>query len=341
MRYLRHVLRRIGNALIVLIGLSIVIFLISRVIPGDPARMALGPYATEEQVQHLRSEMGLDRPLVTQYAHYVSDLLHGDFGQSLVSERNVRLDLAAHLPATAELIVVTTLWVVLLGIPLGALSAVKKDTWVDHAIRAFTFTAVVTPGFIVGLAFQLLFGYGLNWLPVTGQLSPGVLPPVRVTGFLLLDSTLAGNWMLFRDALTHILLPSLALSFAGVGQTIRITRSSMLDVENRDFIQVVRSYGVPERLVTFKYLLKPAFIPTLQVIGLTFASLFGNAFLIENVFSWPGMAKYGVTALLKKDVNALMGVVMVIGTAFLAMNLLVDLLMGFFDPRLRLKEASR
>ncbi|MDI6871174.1 MAG: ABC transporter permease [Bacillota bacterium] len=341
MRYLTHVFRRTGNALIVLVGLSIVIFLISRVLPGDPARMALGPYATEEQVRHLRSEMGLDRPLVVQYVRYVSNLLRGDFGKSLVSERNVRLDLEAHLPATAELIVVTTLWIVLLGIPLGALSAVKKDTWIDHAIKAFTFTAVVTPGFIVGIAFQLLFGYGLDWLPVTGRLSPGVLPPERVTGFLLVDSALARDWPLFRDALIHILLPSLALSFAGMGQTIRITRSSMLDVENRDFIQVVRSYGVPERLVMFKYMLKPAFIPTLQVIGLTFASLFGNAFLIENVFSWPGMAKYGVTALLKKDLNALIGVVLVIGTAFLVVNLVVDVLMGFLDPRLRLKGAAR
>ncbi|MEW5866837.1 MAG: ABC transporter permease [Bacillota bacterium] len=340
MHYVAYLARRALYSLIVLLGLSVVIFLISRVLPGDPARMALGPYATQEQVRRLQIEMGLDRPLPAQYGRYLVNLVHGNFGKSFISERDVRLDLAEHLPATTELITVTILWVIVLGIPLGALAAVNKDTWIDNAIKVFSSAAVVTPGFIVGLAFQLVFGYGLGWFPVTGRLSSHMVVPELASGFLLVDSLRAGNWSLLKDACSHMLLPSLALSFAGVGQTIRITRSSMLEIENKDFIQVARSYGVPDHLVTFKYILKPAFIPTLQVIGLTFASLFGNAFLIENVFSWPGMAKYGVTALLKKDLNALMGVVLVIGAAFVTVNLVVDMLMGVFDPRIRLKASQ-
>ena len=340
LRYVEYMLRKGINSAIVLLGLSILIFGISRILPGDPARMSLGPYATQEQVDQLRTEMGLEKPLPVQYGRYLANLFHGDFGKSFVSERNVRLDLASHLPATAELVIVTVFWVAVFGVPLGAIGAVNKDTWIDNTIKAFSFAAVVTPGFIVGLAFQLVFGYGLSWLPVTGRLSPHMAAANYATGFLLLDSFAARDWALFGDAWRHIILPSLALSFAGIGQVIRITRSSMLDVENRDFIQVVRSYGVPDHIVTFRYILKPAFVPTLQVIGLTLASLFGNAFLIENVFSWPGMAKYGVTALMKKDLNALVGVVLIIGTVFVVVNLVVDVLMGLVDPRIRLKGAK-
>lgn len=337
MQYILFLLRRAAHSILVLLGLSIIIFIISRVMPGDPARMALGPYATQEQVAALRQEMGLDLPLWTQYVRYMSNLIQGQFGKSLISERDVRLDLAHHLPATLELIMMTMFWVVVIGIPLGALSAVKKDTAFDNLTRGFSFTAVVIPGFLVGIGFQLLFGYWLDWFPITGRLSPGTVVTQKITGLYLIDALILRDWHLFFDALKHILLPSLALSMAGIGQVIRITRSSMLEIETQDHVQVVRSYGVPNLLVTFKYILKPAFIPTLNILGLLSASLLGNAFLVESVFSWPGVAKYGVNAMLQKDINGLVGVVLLIGLGFLLANLIVDMIIGLLDPRIRLK----
>lgn len=334
---MRYLGRRMLQALPVLIGLSLIIFIISRVVPGDPARMALGPFAHQEQVEALRRSMGLDRPLPIQYFNYLRGILQGDFGESLVSYRNVRLDLGHYLPATAELVTVTILWVFLIGVPLGALSAERRGQRLDTVVKGFSFAAVVIPAFIIGIALQLIFGYWLNWLPVTGRLDPATAVPPRITGFLLIDSLLAGDLAAFGDTVLHLILPSLSLACAGIGQVIRITRNSMLEIGHKDYIAAALATGFPSWLVTFRYRLKPAFVPTLQIGGLTFASLFGNAFLVEMVFAWPGMAKYGINALLQKDINAIVGVVLVIGAAFVVTNLVTDLLAGFVDPRIRLR----
>lgn len=336
MHYIQYILRRLLYSLVVLLGLSIIIFFLARILPGEPARMALGPFASEEQVMELRAEMGLDKSLPEQYVRYLSNIFRGDFGRSLVSERNVILDIRYYFPATLELIIFTLFWVIIIGIPLGVISAVNQRTTLDGAIKAFSFAAVVTPGFIIGITFQLIFGYVLNVMPITGRLSPMLDPPARVTGMLVIDSILSGNSATLMSALQHLMLPSLALSAAGIGQVLRITRSSMIETEGKDFITVMRSYGVPDNIINFRYMLKPSFIPTLNVAGLTFASLFGNAFLIEMVFSWSGMAKYGINSLLKKDINALVGVVLIIGVIFLLTNLIIDVAMGIFDPRIRL-----
>lgn len=332
-----YLLRRLVHSLVVLLGLSIIIFIISRVLPGDPARMALGPFATADSVEALRRSMGLDQPLVVQYFAYMTNLFQGDFGRSLVSQRNVLLDLQYYLPGTLELIFCTIFWVLILGVPIGVLAAANRDDTIDNLLKGVTFAAVVTPGFIVGIAFQLIFGYWLDILPITGRLSPALTAPPRWTGLLLVDSAAIGDWRVFGDALRHLFLPSLALASAGIGQIARITRTSMLEVENQDHISVLRSYGVPDQIISFVYMLKPSFLPTLNVTGMTFASLLGNAFLIEMVFSWSGIAKYGINALMRSDINALMGVVLLIGAAFLLTNFVVDLLMGLIDPRIRLK----
>jgi peptide/nickel transport system permease protein len=337
MKYWQYLVRRLLGGVVSLLGLSVIIFAVSRVIPGNPARMALGPLATDEQVQELAREMGLTQPLPLQYVDYMRGLLVGELGQSLETKRAVTTDIVQYLPATLELITVAMLFTVVFGIPLGVVAAQNKDGMTDNATRLVSFFSVSVPGFFIAIMFQLVFGYLLEWLPITGRLGSQYASQVPyVTGFLLVDTAVAGHLGAHLDAWAHILLPALSLSLAGMGQVMRITRSSMIDVTGKDFVEAERSFGLPEWLVTYKYTLKNAIIPSLTILGLLYASLLGNAFLIELVFSWPGLASYGVTAVMNNDFNAVVGVTMTIGVAFVLINFLVDVLLGRVDPRIRL-----
>lgn len=327
-------------SILVLVGLSVLIFIIARILPGDPARLALGPFASQEMVARLRHQMGMDQPLYLQYVAYVRGIFHGDLGLSFQTRRSVSLDIAHYLPATFELVLVAIIWVLIIGVPFGVLAGRYKDSWLDNISRVVAFVGVAVPPFVVGLIGQLIFSYGLGILPTTGRLSLLTpMPPAR-TGLLILDSLIAGNFSAFGDALIHILLPSLAIAMTGIGQITRLTRGSVSDVLGKDYIEAARAFGIPNRYVTFKYMLKPSFIPPLTILGLTFASELGNAFLVEQVFSWPGMAKYGIQAILRKDFNAIMGVILIIGLAFVAVNFIVDVLAGYVDPRIRIQEES-
>lgn len=327
-------------SILVLVGLSVLIFIIARILPGDPARLALGPFASQEMVARLRHQMGMDQPLYLQYVAYVRGIFHGDLGLSFQTRRSVSLDIAHYLPATFELVLVAIIWVLIIGVPFGVLAGRYKDSWLDNISRVVAFVGVAVPPFVVGLIGQLIFSYSLGILPTTGRLSLLTpMPPAR-TGLLILDSLIAGNFSAFGDALIHILLPSLAIAMTGIGQITRLTRGSVSDVLGKDYIEAARAFGIPNRYVTFKYMLKPSFIPPLTILGLTFASELGNAFLVEQVFSWPGMAKYGIQAILRKDFNAIMGVILIIGLAFVAVNFIVDVLAGYVDPRIRIQEES-
>ncbi|RDZ62521.1 peptide ABC transporter [Haloferax sp. Atlit-12N] len=337
MKYWQYLVRRLAGILVSLIGLSIIIFTTSRVLPGNPARMALGALASEEQVQALAAEMGLNKPIPLQYLDYMRGLLVGDLGTSLETKRAVSTDIVYYLPATLELITVSMFLTIVIGIPLGVIAAQNKDGFADNATRLVAFFSVSVPGFFIAIMFQLIFGYLLEWLPITGRLGSEFGSGVsRFTGFLLVDTLLSGNLAAHVDAWAHIILPALALSLAGIGQVMRITRSSMIDVKDQDYVEAERGFGLPSWLVTYKYTLKNAFIPTLTILGLLYASLLGNAFLIELVYSWPGLASYGVTAVLNNDFNAVVGVTMTIGVAFVSINFLVDVLLGRVDPRIRL-----
>ncbi|MFO7546777.1 MAG: ABC transporter permease [Trueperaceae bacterium] len=339
MEYTSLILRRLGWSVVVLAGLSVVVFVIARMVPGDPARMALGPTASAEQVQQLRREMGLDRPLVVQYGRYLSGLLRGDLGSSLLTRRPVTRDLAQAFPATLELVVATILLTTLLGLPFGVLAARNKDGWFDGVARIVSLLGVVTPAFFLALLLQLLVGYNVPGIPVTGRLAADLRFSADVTGFMTIDALLAGRLDVFADALRHLLLPTIALSAASIGQIMRITRSSMIDVSRKDYVEAERAFGLPGWLVTFKYMLRPSSIPTITILGLEFASLLGNAFLVEMVFSLPGMASYGVRAILQNDFNAVMGTVLVTGLFFVVVNVAVDVLLGIIDPRIRLRGA--
>jgi ABC-type dipeptide/oligopeptide/nickel transport system permease component len=338
MKFSHFLLQRFLHSLLVLLGISLLIFIIARMLPGDPARLALGPFAKQEQVENLRHKMGMDKPLYLQYVGFIKGILHGDLGLSFQTRRSVSLDIKHYLPATIELVVVAIVWVLILGVPFGVLAGRYKDRWLDNMSRVLAFIGVAVPPFVVGLIGQLIFSYSLGILPTTGRLSLLMPPPPNRTGLLLLDSLIAGNFIAFGDAFKHIILPSFAIAMTGIGQITRLTRGSVSDVLGKDYIEAARAFGIPKRYITFKYMLKPSFIAPLTVLGLTFASELANAFLVEQVFGWPGMAKYGIQAILRKDFNAIMGVVLIVGLAFVVVNFIVDILAGYIDPRIRIQE---
>lgn len=337
MEFLGFLARRLAWSLLVLVGLSVVIFVIARVVPGDPARMALGPRASAEQVADLQQKLGLNLPLYQQYGLFVGGLAHGELGQSLLTERSVNLDIRKTFPATLELVLATVIIAFVLGVPLGVAAARWKDRWPDNLVRAFAIVAAVMPTFFIALLLQVLAGYVLQILPTTGRLPTGTKFDADITGLLVVDGLLTGHFTVVFEALRHLLLPALALSLATMGQMARITRASMIDVSRQDYIEAARAFGVPDRVRLFKYQLRPAFVPPLTIMGLEFASLIGGAFVVELIFSWPGMAAYGIRAITQKDLNAIMGVVMVSGLFFVLVNLLIDVLVGVVDPRIRIR----
>jgi peptide/nickel transport system permease protein len=339
--FLVYLGRRLLASIGVLVGVSILIFVIARVIPGDPARIALGPMASQESVANLRAELYLDRPLPLQYLEFVRRLSQGDLGMSLYTRRAVTTDLAEFFPATLELVIAGGLLMVLLGLPLGVLAARYRNRWPDNVARVVAILGVVTPNFVWAIFLVLLFAYWVAVLPVAGQQGDTFLLPPRATGFLMLDSMLAGQWATFWDALRHLVLPAAALAFAGVGQTARLTRANMLDSYGKPYIEMARAFGLSEMQIATKYALRPAMIPTLTILGLDFAAMLGGAFLIEAVFNWPGMAKYAVQAILHKDLNAIVGTTLVVAVFFLVVNIIVDLIVGYVNPRIRFREEAR
>lgn len=333
------ILNRLGAFVLVMIALSIMIFVLARVVPGDPARMALGPAATQEQVDALRGEMGLDKPLAVQYLDYIGNALHGDLGFSLVSQRPVTTDLAQTVPATVELVLVSVIFMFAVAIPLGVITAHYRDRPLDHIGRILSLTGVTIPSFLFAITLQLLAARFVFGWPIIGRIDHALGWQGGPTGFLLIDGTLVGRFDVVLDALKHLALPAFALSMAGIGQITRITRSSMIENQRKDHVLTLQSFGVPERVIIFRYLLKLSSIAPLTIMGLEFASLIGNAFVIEMVFAWGGFASYGLNSILQKDLNAVTAVVLVAGLFFIVANLIVDVLISIIDPRLRRKEA--
>lgn len=338
MGFRSYLLRRAILMIPVFFGLTIFIFLLARVLPGDPARMALGPRATDEAVAELRRQMGLDEPILTQYVNYMIGLFQGDMGIALTTNRNVLDDIVFFFPATLELVVAGMVIAVVFGIPLGIIAALNKDRLGDNISRLIAFFGVSMPVFWAAILIQLLIAFHLGLLPSSGRL--GVDAPTRHTGLLIVDSLIALDFTALRSAIAHLLLPAVSLALAPMADVARMTRSSFIEEYNEDYVRALETHGLPGRLIAYKYVLKASFASTLTIIGLDFGFLIGGAFLVEIVFSWPGLARYGVRAILENDINAIMGVVLVIGAVFIVINFVVDLLYGFLDPRVRYGEAG-
>ncbi len=339
MRLLSFLARRIFQSIFVLFGLSILIFFIARVMPGDPARVAVGARAPQWVVDRLREQMHLNDPLLVQYWYWLTDALHGDFGISLVTRRGVAEDIREFFPASLELALFALTITGVVGISLGMLSARHKDKLIDNVVRVLSYMGVVTPSFVFAILFLLLFGYVLNLLPTIGRLSDGVARPPTVTGFMTIDTLLARDLNAFLDALKHLILPALALAMGSLAQEARITRATMSDNLTKDYIAAERALGIPERMVMGRFLLKPSLIPTVSIMGLDFAGTLSNAFLVELIFVWPGLSRYGMNAILRKDLNAISGVILMLGVVFIVVNILVDIIVAQLDPRIRLRAA--
>jgi peptide/nickel transport system permease protein len=335
MPILSYVLKRLLYLVPVLLGVTLLVFVISHAIPGDPARMMAGQKASHEAVENLRRSMGLDRPLPEQYATYLLGLLRGDLGFSIRNQRPVVEDLQDFFPATLELSLVSMLLCVSVGLPLGIISAVRRNRPIDHASRVFSVFGVSMPVFWLGLMLLLLFYRTLGWLPGSGRLDIHTDPPAQVTGLYLIDTLVEGSLGKFGDALRHILMPAFCLSYVYLAIITRIVRSSMISVMGLDFITTARANGISEAAIILKHCLKNSLIPTVTITGLSIGELLGGAILTETIFNWPGMGKYVVDSVNFLDFPAMMGFTLVVALAYVLINLAVDVLYAFLDPQIR------
>ena len=329
-----YILRRVVALIPVLLGISIIVFLLLRLTPGDPATVMLGERATPEKVAALRAQLGLDRPIYVQYAEYMGRLLHGDLGRSIVSNDPVADELGNRFPATAELVVFAMFWGLLIGIPTGVISALKRNSFVDLASMVLALVGVSMPIFWLGLMAIYLFAVWLHLLPPSGQIDL-TIPFQRSTNFYLIDAVLSGNWPAALSVLRHLLLPSLVLSTVTIPILARLTRSAMLEVLGQDYIRTARAKGLRARAVVVRHALRNALLPVVTVIGLQVGSLLGGAILTETIFAWPGMGLWMYQAILNRDYPIVQAGVLVAALIFVLINLLVDLSYSLLDPRIQ------
>lgn len=321
--------------ILVLVGLSILVFVLVRVMPGDTARMALGARASEAAVESLREEMHLNDPYIKQYMYWLLDIIHGDFGISIISKRPVLEDIKAYMPATIELALLASLITAAFGLILGVFATKYNEKWQDIIVRIGSYIGIVAPAFLWAVLAILLFGYKFPILPIQGRISAGMAPPDAITGFYIIDYLLDGNLAGVLDTFKHLIMPAVVLSFAGISQEARITRGSMVDNLDKPYAAAERAYGIPERKILFKYLLKPSLNATISVLAMDIATLFGGSFLVEKVFNYPGLSRYGLQAMLNKDVFAISAVVLYTGVLFIVFNFFTDILIGVIDPRVK------
>lgn len=319
----------------VIFGLTILTFTITHLVPGDPALLAAGPQATQEMVDQIRVEFGMDKPIPIQYVNYVEGLVKGDWGKSVLSRRPVTKDLRVFWPATLELVLAAMTIAIILGIPLGVISAVKHDSWTDHASRIYSLMGVSLPSFWLALLLQWFVALRFGWLPIGGRLDTTMGAPDHITGLYVIDGLFTGNFGAMADALKHLFLPAFTLSMSPLATITRMTRSSMLEVLSEDYIRTARAKGLRERTVLFRHALRNSFMPTLTMIGLSFGWLMGGSVLVETIFDWPGIGLYAVKSALTLDFMPIMGIALIYGIVFSLINVAVDLLYAFFDPRIR------
>lgn len=334
MSWLTLARKRLIGMVWVVLGVTLITFIISHLIPGDPARLIAGERATDEIVAAIRSRLGLNLPLYQQYWNYMVALAQGDLGTSIRTSRPVLEDIAAFFPATLELALVALLLATLVGIPLGVLSAVYRNRPIDHFVRTISVTGISTPAFWLGLGLIIVFYGKLGWLPGGGRLAQGMAPPPDVTGLYLVDSLLAGDMATFRSALHHILLPAITLGFVHLGVVARQIRSAMLEQLGEDYVRTARAYGLTPWSVVLRHALPNALIPSVTVLGLALGDLLYGAVLTETVFGWPGMGAYVVDSIQALDFPAVMGFAVVVSVAYVILNFLVDLAYRWIDPRI-------
>ncbi|QDL93857.1 ABC transporter permease (plasmid) [Paroceanicella profunda] len=331
MRRIEIILSRLLWLIPTLIGLIVVVFFIANVVPTDPARIIAGENATTEQVEALRTELGFDEPLYVRLGIYVRDLATGNMGRSLYTQRPIADDLAHRLPATLELTFAATLIAIGLGIPLGVVSAIRRNTMTDQVLRVLSVSGLAIASFWLAMELQMLFSTRWGLTPLNGRISG--FGPDEITGFFVLDSLLTWDMESLGDALLHLLLPAVTLALPAAATILRFTRAGVLEVITSNFVLYETAMGLPRGLIIWKYVLRNALISTVTQIGLIFGVLFSGAVVVEAVFDWPGLGTYAVQSILQSDNKAILGFTILVGVVFIVVNLIVDILHTFIDPR--------
>ena len=320
--------------------MTIITFSLTRVVPSNPAALYLGTRARPEQIEAMTEKLGLNDPLPQQYIRYLGNLLSGDLGDSLATKRPVVTEIVSRLPATGELLIVALIIAIGIGIPLGVFSAQLHGKPADIFVRAFSIIGVSVPQFWLGLLLQLIFGLALEWFPLASRVDSTLrfTSPIQdITGFFIVDTLITGNWIAFQDVAWHLILPAITLAAYPIGLIARMTRATMLEVMQQNYIRTAEAYGLSYRLIVYVYALKNAIIPTLTVIGLTFAYSLTGAFYVEIIFNWPGLGLFTARSFLNLDFPAIMGVTLFGAFGYIIINLLIDLLQAYIDPRVSLE----
>lgn len=333
-----YAVRRLLGTIPALAGIVVITFIVSRVLPGNPAVMIAGEQATPDVIEKIRVELGLDKPLYVQFWRYLVQLLHGNLGFAWHTGHSVASDFAVRFPATLELTLASIFIAVLVSIPVGVYAATNKESIFDHLTRVFSLVGACTPIFWLGLIFIYIFYAKLGWAPAPlGRISQSVNPPTHITGLYVVDSLLSGDMVALKSSLGHLLLPALCLSTGTMAIASRMMRASMLEVLSQDYMRTARAKGLPERRVVYKHGLKNAVIPTLTILGLQFGYLLGGAVITETIFAWPGIGSYITQSILATDYNPIQAFTLISAVIFSLVNLGVELVWAMIDPRIRLQ----
>ena len=332
----RYILKRLLNLIPVLLGITLLVFILLHLIPGDPAQILAGERATPETVEAIREQLGLNKPLPLQYLLFLGNLLRFNFGNSIMSGASIIQEIAIRWPTTFELSVAAMFIALFLGIPAGVLAAVRKNSAIDNLTMSGSLLGVSMPVFWLGLLLIYLFAVHWQWLPPGLRMSQEVATSFKpLTGFYVFDALLQLNWKALKDVIAHLVLPALTLSTIPLAIIARITRSAMLEVLSQDYIRTARAKGVLERWVIFKHALKNALLPVVTIIGLQFGTLLSGAILTETIFSWPGIGFWIYDGILNRDYPVVQGGVIFVSISFVLINLLVDISYAFLDPRIQ------
>ena len=338
----RFIVRRVLLATLVLWGVATIVFVLTRTLPGDPVALWVGPKPTNQQLVEARHELGLDRPILVQYVSYLKEVAGGNLGVSLWTKRPVTDELSRRFSATFELVTLSMLATLVVGLWLGIMCAKRPDGWLDRVVRLVALSGVAFPLFLFAMILQMFFYGKMGWLPLQGRLGADVTEEhhASLTGMKLVDFAVTRDFDAWVDALAHIAMPALAMTFALLAIVTRIARSTMLEVLNADYIRTARAYGIGERAIHYRFALKNTLITLLTVVGLTYGYALGGSFIVELIFDWPGLGGYAVNAISNNDYPSVMGVTIVYASTFILLNLVIDLLYHVIDPRLRIAPAA-
>jgi peptide/nickel transport system permease protein len=336
--FVRFVARRLVALVLLGLGITLVAFILTQLVPANPAAANLGEQAAADPatVAAWEERYGLDRPLPVQYGLYVYHLVQGDLGESQQTRQSVKKDLSVFVPATIELALVSILIAGIVGISLGVAAAMRRNRPADHGLRVVSLVGISMPTFWLALISLYVFFYRLNWVPGGDRLDPGELPPPHRTGLYTVDALLAGDWSTFTSALHHLVLPALVLAAYNVGLLTRYTRSAVLEVIANDYVRAARAKGLPEPVVVRRHVLRAALPSVITVLGLVFANVLTGAVLVESIFAWPGVGQYAYRSAVTLDLPAIMGVSLFVAVVYVSVNFVVDVLYGVIDPRIRI-----